>query len=135
MRQRVVWTALALAALLTVASCGLLWRHTDEVAPGVLRTPLPFACSLMHYTPASAQPFRTITLDCPGVDSIRLWPLPLVWPWYEDWFEQFGEIAVNTSHGWDEHMPRNCHQNGTNLASIRRKLQVLWDEVGANRPV
>ena len=26
----------------------------------------------------------TVVLDCPGKDSIRLWPLPVVDPWFED---------------------------------------------------
>jgi len=27
------------------------------------------------------QPVYTVLLDCPGKDSIRLWPLPVVDPW------------------------------------------------------
>ena len=30
------------------------------------------------------QPVYTVVLDCPGKDSIRLWPLPVVDPWFED---------------------------------------------------
>jgi hypothetical protein len=29
------------------------------------------------------QPAYTVVLDCPGKDSIRLWPLPVVDPWVE----------------------------------------------------
>jgi len=29
------------------------------------------------------QPVYTVVLDCPGKDSIRLWPLPMVDPWVE----------------------------------------------------
>jgi len=29
------------------------------------------------------QPVYTVVLDCPGKDSIRLWPLPVVDPWVE----------------------------------------------------
>jgi len=34
------------------------------------------------------QPVYTVVLDCPGKDSIRLWPLPVVDPWVEDWRER-----------------------------------------------
>ena len=30
------------------------------------------------------QPVVTIALACPGVDMIRLWPLPVQQPWFED---------------------------------------------------
>ncbi|MFC2055435.1 hypothetical protein ACFLV7_14230 [Chloroflexota bacterium] len=29
------------------------------------------------------QPVFTVVMDCPGNDSIRLWPLPMVNPWFE----------------------------------------------------
>jgi len=29
------------------------------------------------------QPVYAVVLDCPGKDSIRLWPLPVVDPWVE----------------------------------------------------
>jgi hypothetical protein len=34
------------------------------------------------------QPVYTVVLDCPGKDSIRLWQLPVVDPWVEDWWER-----------------------------------------------
>ena len=30
-----------------------------------------------------AKPFRTITADCWGDDSVRVWPLSVVGPWNE----------------------------------------------------
>jgi hypothetical protein len=27
------------------------------------------------------QPFLTVTIDCPGKDSLRIWPLPVVDAW------------------------------------------------------
>jgi len=36
------------------------------------------------------QPVYTVALDCPGKDSMRLWALLVVDPWFEDWWEQGG---------------------------------------------
>ena len=43
-------------------------------------------CKVVVYNPP-AQPLRTITIDCPGKDSVRIWSLPVVDPWNEDWWE------------------------------------------------
>ena len=32
------------------------------------------------------QPVYTLLLDCPGKESIKLRPLPVVDPWVEDWW-------------------------------------------------
>ena len=51
-------------------------------------------CNLVVYDPP-VQPFRTITIDCPGKDSVRIWPLPMVDPWNEDsWESQEGKEKV-----------------------------------------
>jgi hypothetical protein len=34
------------------------------------------------------QPVTTAVLACPGVDAIRIWPLPVIQPWSENWFER-----------------------------------------------
>jgi hypothetical protein len=31
--------------------------------------------------------FLTVTIDCPGNDSVHIWPLPVVDPWNKDWWE------------------------------------------------
>ena len=61
--------------------------NTRESPAGVLDTQLPGSCSVWHFTLRSEQPFRTFVLACPGVDAIRLWPLPVQPNWAEDWFE------------------------------------------------
>ena len=33
------------------------------------------------------QPFVTVVVACPGWDMIRIWPLPVVDAWFEDWWE------------------------------------------------
>jgi len=37
----------------------------------------------MVFIDKSLQPVYTVVLDCPGKDSIGLWPLPVVDPWGE----------------------------------------------------
>jgi hypothetical protein len=41
---------------------------------------LPFGCELW-YMDTITQPINTLVLACPGVDLIRLWPLPIIRPW------------------------------------------------------
>ena len=53
---------------------------------GVHQVRLVQGCALMFIDPP-AQPFKTVTIDCPGKDSVRIWPLPVVDPWNEDWWE------------------------------------------------
>lgn len=33
----------------------------------------------------TTQPTFTMAYSCPGEDTIRLWPLPILQPFYEDW--------------------------------------------------
>ena len=37
----------------------------------------------MVFIDTRLQPVFTVVLDCPGKDSIRLWPLPVLDPWVE----------------------------------------------------
>ncbi len=37
----------------------------------------------MNFIEKRLQPVYTVVLDCPGKDSIRFWPLPVVDPWFE----------------------------------------------------
>ena len=55
-------------AVLLLAMVALFDLATRQKVPGVWRTHLPGRCELVHYTLASKQPERTITLDCPGID-------------------------------------------------------------------
>jgi hypothetical protein len=55
--------------------------------PGVYSTWLPARCRLITFDNPVYQPFYTITLGCPGVDTIRLWPWPVEHPWFEDWHD------------------------------------------------
>ena len=46
----------------------------------------------------SLQPVYTITLACPRMDMMRLWPLPIQQPWFEDWWEKKGVLSNTNSH-------------------------------------
>ena len=37
----------------------------------------------MNFIEKRLQPVNTVVLDCPGKECIRLWPLPVVDPWFE----------------------------------------------------
>ena len=75
--------------LFTFAVTYPLLRYTykpNYPVVGVHQVSLVKGCALVIYDPP-VQPFRTITVDCPGKDSVRIWPLPVVDPWMEDWWE------------------------------------------------
>ena len=42
----------------------------------------------MVFLDTRLQPVNTVALDCPGKDSMRLWPLLVVDLWFEDWRER-----------------------------------------------
>ena len=81
-----VQTAGIVACLWAIA-ISLYMVNTEESTTGVLATQLPGPCEVWHFTLRSQQPFRHVVLACPGVDAIRLWPLPVQQNWWEDWFE------------------------------------------------
>lgn len=64
-----------------------LTRSIQPILPGATAIKLVRGCqaTLMD---KSLQPVFTISLDCPGVDSIRIWPLPIIQPFIEDWYEE-----------------------------------------------
>ena len=42
-----------------------------------------------------AQPAFTIAAGFPGRDLVRLWPLPVQNPWFEDWWEPVeGDVTL-----------------------------------------
>lgn len=55
----------------------LLLITAREIAPGVLTWPLG-SCSVDWHQR------RALVLACPGVDMLRVWPLPFESPWWED---------------------------------------------------
>jgi len=82
-------TAYLLAGLLTallVSAVIFLAGRIQPILPGATAIKLVRGCqaTLMD---KRLQPVFTISLDCPGVDSIRIWPLPIIQPFMEDWYE------------------------------------------------
>ena len=61
------------------------------------------------------QPVYTVVLDCPGKDSIRLWPLPVFDPWVErrkaTLHLQVGEGGASVQVGWGERKCRTMMQH------------------------
>lgn len=72
-----------LIILLGLILAGLIALRTYQRIPGVVAVRLLAGCEVEIYD-SSVQPVSTIVLACPRVDSIRLWPLPVLQPWYED---------------------------------------------------
>ena len=38
---------------------------------------------------------KALVVACPGRDRMRVWPLPVVDPWFEDWWEKSRERRLN----------------------------------------
>lgn len=60
----------------------LLVSRSKEIVPGVTAVRLVGGCQVELYD-TSAQPVFTVAFSCPGVDTIRLWPLPVLQDWQE----------------------------------------------------
>jgi hypothetical protein len=61
---------------------------------GFFNVNLPCECEVDVFSKA-LQPFVTVVVACPRRDMIRIWPLPVVDPWFEDWWEGPGEMMLN----------------------------------------
>ena len=95
-----IWKGVALVlvtALMTFVVLFPVIRYSykpNYPVEGVQQVSLVSQCILVVYNPPS-QPFKTISIDCPGKDSVRIWPLPMVDPWNEDsWESQEGKEKV-----------------------------------------
>jgi hypothetical protein len=53
---------------------------------GVTSMDLVVRCQI-DFLDKNVQPFFTVVYACPGKDYIRLWPLPVMQPWFEDWHD------------------------------------------------
>ena len=76
-------------AILIVALFLIAWQVLGyEPVPGVVVHDIgPCALDWHHARPA-------LVLACPGRDMIRMWPLPVVQPWFEDPIEDERSTAV-----------------------------------------
>ena len=60
-----------------------LASRTSEGVPGATSLKLVARCELIYFD-TRLQPVHTLVLACPRMDMIRLWPLPVQRPWFED---------------------------------------------------
>ena len=68
----------------------VLMQRTYTIVPGAKSLRLINNCEMV-FIDKRLQPVYTVVLNCPGKDSIRLWPLPVIDLWFEDWWELQGE--------------------------------------------
>jgi len=73
---------------------GLLFIRIHKPIDGVTVITLNARCQIEYYD-NTLQPINTLVLSCPRMDMIRLWPLPVVHPWFEDWYEEIQSIGEN----------------------------------------
>ena len=64
----------------------VLMQRTYTIVNGAKSLKLNNNCEMV-FIDKRLQPVYTVVLDCPGKDSIRLWSLPMVDTWFEDWWE------------------------------------------------
>ena len=83
---------------MTALIIALAVSRVRPILPGATAIELVAGCqaTLMD---TRLQPVFTISLDCPSVDSIRLWPLPIIQPFYEDGYEVIPEEELLTLAG------------------------------------
>ena len=84
-----------LVALITMpVAYALLTARTTYPIEGVKTIRLVGRCEL-DYIDYTVQPVRTLAFACPGMDYIRLWPLPIQQPWIEDrWEPVEGDVTL-----------------------------------------
>ena len=75
-----MWRRVGLMLIVLSASVFGHWAFFQwrEVVPGVIARPLG-ACDVEYYAE-----WHATVLACPHTDLIKLWPLPVEQPWYED---------------------------------------------------
>ena len=86
MRRKVV-LFLIFAVIILTLGVGLLASRIHEIVPGAITIELTGRCALIHFD-STLQPVNTLVLACPKMDMIKLWPLPIEQPWFEDGWEK-----------------------------------------------
>jgi hypothetical protein len=85
-----------LAFLVTVLLVLLLASRISRPVSGVIEVSLVAGCQV-EFHDIHTQPVFTTVLACPRVDSIRLWPLPFLQPWYEEPILPAGSKEANAA--------------------------------------
>lgn len=88
-RVRRLWLSIVITGV-SVATHWLLFQRR-EIVPGVTARPLG-PCDVQYHAK-----WRATVLACPGTDLIKVWPLPIVQPWYEDPFADKRTVEDNRS--------------------------------------
>jgi hypothetical protein len=70
---------LVLTAVMTIQLLNVMHTRTYQLTENAMALELVANCKLWDIFPPS-QPSRTLVLACPGVDAIKLWPLPVEQP-------------------------------------------------------
>ena len=78
---------LALLLCIVMLFVGYAWYGLGWVNAEIASARLPAQCELFFYG-GTSQPEFTVAVGCPGRDLIRLWPLPVINPWFEDGWER-----------------------------------------------
>ncbi len=73
-----------LLVLFVCILCAVSAAGIDQSIPGVTIVPLLVGRCQLEIYDRTAQPVFTIAAACRGIDTIRLWPLPVQYPWFED---------------------------------------------------
>ena len=85
---------LIFAVIILTLGVGLLASRIHEVIPGAITIELAGSCTLTHFD-TTLQPVNTLVLACPKMDMIKLWPLPIEQPWFEDvWGKPSGNWVI-----------------------------------------
>lgn len=79
LKSKVFWLSFLITLLLAV----FLVSRVEQPLPGATSIKLMAGCQV-DLLDSRLQPVLTVALSYPGVDYIRLWPLPVLKPWYED---------------------------------------------------
>ena len=90
MDRRVVIFLATLFLMLSLATIFLVSRIHESI-PGANDIPHIVRCELIYFD-TRLQPVNTLVLACPRTDYIRLWPLPIKRPWFEDRWDDNPEI-------------------------------------------
>jgi len=78
-----------LLTIFLIALLSLPWAYntldarTFSHIKGITAMSLVGGCQLQYYTPP-AHPENTLVITCPGMEMMRLWPLPMDQPWVEE---------------------------------------------------
>jgi hypothetical protein len=86
-----------------ILGLAILSSMTSDIMPGATSTTLIGRCELIRLD-TRLQPQYTIVLACPRKDMIRLWPLPVQSPWFEDALD----IHMKTDVLYLEYQPVIC---------------------------